>query len=130
MSGDDAFWPELPDQCPPAGASPKAGTFYRLVDGSAEDWASHFQIYGLDWCLERPATALCDFHSLSLFANQADACDLLTRARFRNSRVVAFTLTTEMGDAIATSTVSSHHNWWPHRTDFRPPPVDSVEVAT
>lgn len=113
-------WPALPPDCPPSGAGPKAGMFYRLLKGAEHDWRTHAM-------LGKPCPAAvgqCRWQSLSVFDSVDGLHRLIRRvgrARFEGHRPMSFSLDETMGDLLAGS--HGHHDWWPSAA-FVPPPSD------
>lgn len=124
---EHAYWPVLPAGCPPSGAVQRTGTFYRFVNGTEQDWKSKVQLNGEEWCDERPSTPLCRFHSISIYSTlEAARRRKLLGGWIAKCQIVEFTMTAEMG-VVRESNPSTHHcDWWPHGTDFVPPPECKV----
>lgn len=116
-------WPgDLPDGCPPTGASPASGVFYRFVKSDPPTMDDFRRPIDLPRRQPIPPDELCAFCALSLYADLDDVA--LAREYipgFRKKRVAMGELRTEMGvihrspQLLPTSppvVLESHTDWW------------------
>lgn len=117
-----ARWPPLPAGCPPAGATPRTGTFYRLLDGSDDDWRLPVELFGVRD--EENPTTECKSHAFSIFSDLGDAQEMRRRVRrFRHHSIGAISIEPLLGVILLDKPdKNTHHCWWPNAT-FVPPPA-------
>jgi hypothetical protein len=122
-------WPPLPPDCRLAGAKTYNQPFYRFSDGSDPlDWALPVVIWGVERAAHSSPERQCQAHAFSISVTP-DALRRKKRRvkRFRDHRIVRFTLNPSMGVALETPSGSSHYSWWPD-VNFIPPPDDTEFV--
>lgn len=105
-------WAEnLPEGCPPSGASPPSNkTYFRLVDEippSNGDFCSQrilypAQVFRVSECIAR---------ALSLFSSEKEAVKMRKFPRLKHKKLVAITLPPESGYILQTSR-KNHFSWW------------------
>lgn len=125
MEANASPWPSLPEGCPPEGAAPRRGTFYRLTNGSPRDWQNHVQIFGMDWCEERVSLeegGMCTFHALSVYRTVVGAEQTRKRYRkkFEGHQVTAIAIDETMGLLREDNPDTTHNQWWPQTSEFVP----------
>ncbi|WP_205343119.1 hypothetical protein [Denitrificimonas caeni] len=117
----------LPEQCPPFGAKPVKGTFYRLVTGAVagcEDFWSHRKI----WPNKSFNVDECRARSLSIYECYED-CDKLRKLSMHKYKEIAeITLDINAGIAKQTGRDKTHYSWW--RSNSFMPQAQSTVITS
>lgn len=127
---------EFPPQCPPAEATPKPGTYYRLSSrslklGDATTPASWMRPHETRGSLYYKQPDVCAAHGLSLFADLDDVHAAAELSSWVRGKSVAETTIGEADGVLEhtpTATAKSHHNWWTDPVDRIPDGVIVVEA--
>ena len=118
----------FPEGCPPEGAQPMEGTFYRLANkaldvGEPTDEASWLRPYQTRGTPYYKKPELPEAHGLSLFADLDDLHRALAFSPgMRKKSVAEVTITTNDGDLLHSPIEGgkTHHDWWTAPYDLIP----------
>ena len=115
---------ELPQNCPLAGASEKAGDAYRVVktDPPTRDDLLTYQELGL-----LPKANACKRASVSLFSSYERAKHRLELSPHLGTHIAIASLTPGHGQLSDTNPASGHIDWWPYADMRRPSDFQVVE---
>jgi hypothetical protein len=124
---------ELPAQCPPASATPRAGRFFRLVRSELSvgeqtekgDWRKPYK-NGVGQCAG--GHDVCECHAFSVYSNLEDAEQAIALVPpYRPRSIAVVEVNPELGVFEQTPTTGpgglihdSHHEWWPSPNSLVP----------
>lgn len=127
MTGDPAYeyvWPDdLPDQCPPAAATPATGVTYRIVKHDPPSPSDFMRPRDLPRKAVIPHDEMCAYSALSTFADLSDVkLGIRLIPGFSKRKIAVGVLSEETGVTLGSPSVvnrvvpptilKSHRDWW------------------
>ena len=112
-------WPaDFPENCPPEGANPAGGIFYRIVKNDPPELGDFIPIYHLNRrrandMMRRNSGVQCMLMGLSVYVDANEAVWYARRYHSLGDKIARLALEADAGEMLPTPRDgNSHHTWW------------------